>query len=268
MLVDSHCHLDYPPMADDVAGALARARSAGVGTLLTISTRVRAFAALKAIVEAHEDVFCSIGTHPHNAEEERDIPAEDILALTTHPKVVAIGEAGLDYFRQWCPFEDQERGFRKHIAVARATQLPLVIHARDADEDMARILEEETNKGPFPALLHCFTGGPDLARRALALGLYISFSGVITFKRNEDLRAIAASVPLDRILVETDAPYLAPEPHRGKTNEPAYVAHTARALADARGMSQDAIAQATTDNFFRLFAKARRPAAKPEHAAA
>ena len=235
MLIDSHCHLDFPDLATKREAVLARAEGAGVGLMLTVSTRVRRFSDLLDIVEPHGNVYCSIGTHPHHAAEERDITLEEIVKFTRHPKVVAIGEAGLDYHYDNSPREDQERGFRTHIAAARQTGLPLVIHARDADDDIAGILEEETARGAFPFVLHCFTGGPELARRGLALGGYVSFSGVVTFKNSEALRDIAREVPLDRLLVETDAPYLAPEPLRGRTNEPANVVHTAARLAAVRG---------------------------------
>jgi TatD DNase family protein len=229
--------------------------------MVTISTKVKKQADLLAIAERFPDVFCSIGTHPHSAHEELDITTADLVARTSHPKVVAIGEAGLDYHYDYSPRDAQERGFRNHIAAARETGLPLVIHSREADEDMARILEEETGKGAFPAVLHCYTGGPDLARRAIALGLSISFTGIVTFKKSDDLRAIAASLPADRFLVETDAPYLAPGKFRGKRNEPAYVVETAKILAGTRGVSFDELARQTTDNFFRLFSKVPRPAA-------
>jgi len=259
MLIDSHCHLDFPEFADELDQVVARARAAGVARMVTISTRVAKFAGLRAIAERFEDVFCSIGTHPHHAAKELDVKLADLVAATKHPKVVAIGEAGLDYFRNNSPRADQERGFRLHIAAARETRLPLVIHARDADDDIARILEEESGKGAFPFVLHCFTGGPELARRALALGGYISFTGILTFKASEALRAIAAGLPEDRILVETDAPYLAPGPWRGKRNEPAYVVETARVLAETRGVSPEAIAATTSENFFQLFSKVPRP---------
>lgn len=273
MLVDSHCHLDFPDFSDDLGAIVGRARDAGVIRMVTISTRIRKHDAILAIAERFADVFCSVGTHPHNAHEELDITAADLVARTRHPKVVAIGEAGLDYHYDFSPRDAQERGFRTHIAAARETGLPLVIHAREADGDMARILEEEMGKGAFPAVLHCYTGGPDLARRAIALGLSISFTGIVTFKKSDDLRALAASLPADRLLVETDAPYLAPGKFRGKRNEPAYVAETARILAEARGVSFEELARQTTDNFFRLFSKVPRfpssmPAspAQPAHA--
>jgi TatD DNase family protein len=259
MLVDSHCHLDFPYLSDQLDDVLARAKNAGIETLVTICTRVRKFPQVLAIVEAHEHIFCSVGTHPHNAEEERDIPLEEIVALSKHPKVVAIGEAGLDYFRDNAPRDDQEKGFRTHIAAARETRLPLVIHTRDADDDTASILEEEMAKGEFSAVLHCFTAGAELARRGVDLGLYVSFSGVLTFKNSNSLREIAASLPMDRLLVETDAPYLAPEPVRGGKNEPANVAHTAAKLAEVRGVSREEIGQITTDNFYRLYSKTPRP---------
>jgi TatD DNase family protein len=260
MLIDHHCHLDFPDFASDLDGVVGRAGAAGVGLMVTISTRIRQFERILAIAERYDNVFCSVGTHPHNAHEELDIPVEEIVRLAGHPKVVAIGEAGLDYFYDNSPRAAQAEGFRRHIAAARQTQLPLVIHARDADEDTAAILEEETAKGAFPAVLHCYTSGMDLARRGLALGLYVSFSGILTFKKSDALREVAAGVPLDRLLVETDAPYLAPGKFRGKRNEPAYVAITAAELAKVKGVSQADLAQATTENFFRLYNKTPRTA--------
>jgi len=260
MLVDSHCHLDFPDFSNELDDVVARARAAGVARMVTISTRVHRFADVLAIAERFADVCCSVGTHPHYAHEELEITAADLVAHTRHPKVVALGEAGLDYHFDRSPRDAQERGFRTHIAAARETGLPLVIHSREADADTARILEEETGQGAFPAVLHCFTGGADLARRAIALGLFISFTGILTFKNSTALRAIAAELPADRILVETDAPYLAPAPFRGKRNEPAYVVETAKVLAETRGVSFAEIAQQTSENFFRLFAKVPRPA--------
>ncbi len=259
MLVDSHCHLDFPYLSDQLDDVLARAKEAGIGTLVTICTRVRKFEQILSIAEAHDNIFCSVGTHPHNAEEERDITLEEILALAAHPKVVAIGEAGLDYHYDNSPRGDQEKGFRTHIAAARETGLPLVIHTRDADEDTARILSEEMDKGAFTAVLHCFTAGAELARKGVELGLYVSFSGVLTFKKSDELREIAASLPIDRVLVETDAPYLSPEPMRGRKNEPANVVHTAAKLAELMGVSEDEIAQVTTENFHSLFSRVPRP---------
>ncbi|MEP9377683.1 TatD family hydrolase [Aquabacter sp. CN5-332] len=258
MLVDSHCHLDFPDFSSELDAVVDRARQAGVSHLVTISTRVRRFDEIKAIAERFDNVFCSVGTHPHQAAEEPDVTAADLVALSAHPKVVAIGEVGLDYHYDNSPRDAQEHGFRTHIAASRQTGLPLIIHAREADDDVAAILEEECAKGAFPFVLHCFTGGADLANRAVALGGYVSFSGVITFKNSASLREIAASLPKDRILVETDAPFLAPVPHRGKRNEPSFVRETAKVLAGARGVSLDDIAAQTSDNFFTLFSKARR----------
>jgi TatD DNase family protein len=259
-LVDHHCHLDFPQFADDLDRVVARAHAGGVGVMVTISTRIRQLSRLVEIAEAHPTVFCSVGTHPHYADEELDIPLEEIVALAEHPKVVAVGEAGLDYYYQKSSRAGQAEGFRRHIEAARQTGLPLEIHARDADEDTLAILEEARAAGPFPAILHCYTGGEKLAVRAVELGLHVSFTGVVTFKRSDALRAIARLIPLERILVETDAPYLAPVPHRGKTNEPAYVRHTAEVLASVKGVEAEAFAEATTGNFFRLFQKVSRTA--------
>jgi TatD DNase family protein len=260
MLVDSHCHLDFPDFEAERDAVVERARAAGIGRMVTISTRVRRFAGIRAIAEAYDDVYCSVGTHPHNAAEEPDVTAGDLVRLAAHPKVVAIGEAGLDYFYDRSPREAQAKGFRTHIAAARETGLPLVIHARDADEDVAAILTEETGKGAFPFILHCFSSGRALAETGVKLGGYVSFSGILTFKKSEELRGIARDLPRERLLVETDAPYLAPVPQRGKRNEPAFVAHTAVVLAETIGVSADEIAAITTDNFFRLFSKMPRPA--------
>jgi len=261
MLVDSHCHLDFDDFSGELDAIVARAQAAGIGRMVTISTRVKRRAGLIAIAERFADVYCSIGTHPHHAHEELDVGIADLVGLTRHAKTVAIGEAGLDYHYDLSPREAQERGFRTHIAAARETGLPLVIHSREADADMAAILEEETRKGAFPAVLHCFTGGRDLAQRAIALGLFISFTGILTFKKSDELRAIAAQLPADRILVETDAPYLAPGRHRGRRNEPSYVVETAKVLAESRNVAFEEIARQTTENFFRLFSKVPRQAA-------
>jgi TatD DNase family protein len=254
-LIDSHCHLDFPELAADIGGVLSRAADAGVERMITISTRVRRFSAIKALIEAHETVFGSVGTHCHNAAEEDDVTLEEIVALAEHPKIVAIGEAGLDYHYDLSPRDAQARGFRKHIAAARLTGLPLVIHAREADDDVASILEDEMGKGAFSAVLHCFSSGPELARRGVALGLYVSFSGILTFKNSQAIRDIAAAVPRDRLLVETDAPYLAPMPHRGKTNEPAFVTQTARVLAQTIGVNDAEIRALTRQNTLRLFTR-------------
>jgi TatD DNase family protein len=255
MLADSHCHLDFPDFGSELDAVVARARAAGVTRLLTISTRIRCFPEILAIAERFPDVWCSVGTHPHQADEEDGIAADELIALTHHPKVVALGEVGLDYFYEYGSRAAQQRGLRTHIAAARTTGLPLVIHTRDADDDCIRILDEEMARGPFTGVLHCFTGSRALALHAVAHGLYISFSGILTFKKSDDLRAIAAELPADRILVETDAPFLAPGPHRGKRNEPAFVTETAKVLAEVRGESRTTIAQQTTQNFLNLFAK-------------
>jgi TatD DNase family protein len=255
MLIDSHCHLDFPQLAADRAGVLARAKAAGVGGMVTISTRVERFAEIAAIAEAHPEVWCSVGTHPHNAHEELHVFPEELIRLSEHPRCVAIGEAGLDYFYDNAPREAQATGLRRHVAAARSTGLPLVIHSRAADEDMANILKDEAEKGVFPFVLHCFTAGRELAKVGLELGGYISFSGIITFRNAEAIRAVAREVPADRYLVETDAPYLAPIPHRGEDNEPAFVRHTAEKLAEVRELSFERLAEESTANFGRLFAK-------------
>src|SRR5579864_2401829 len=255
MLVDSHCHLDFPDFADDLDGIVARAEAAGIERIVTISTRVRRLDALLAITQKYPKVYCSVGTHPHQADEEDGIAADELAALTRHSKVVALGEAGLDYFYQHGSREAQERGFRTHIAAARATGLPLVIHTREADEDCGRILEDEMSNGSFRAVLHCYTGGRELAMKAIMLGLSISFTGILTFKKSQSLRDLAAELPADRIMVETDAPYLAPGKFRGKRNEPCHVVEIARVLAETRRVSLEEISRQTTANFFRLFSK-------------
>ena len=260
MIVDSHCHLDFADFEADRDALVERARAAGVETMVTISTRVAKYPVLREIVDRYDRVYCSIGTHPHNAAEEPDVTTEQLVDISAEPKVVAIGEAGLDYHYDNASPEAQRASFLRHIAAARETGLPLVIHSRDADDDMAAILAEETGKGPFPAILHCFSSGRALALTGIELGLHVSFSGILTFKRSEELRAIAAALPLDRLLVETDAPYLAPVPHRGHRNEPAYVVETAKVLAETRGMDVTELGAATSDNFYRLFNKIRRPA--------
>lgn len=258
MLIDTHCHLDFPDFEAERDVIVARAHEAGVEQMITISTRVKRFETILAIAESYPNVFCSVGTHPHNADEELDITTEDLVRLSGHPKVVAIGEAGLDYFYDNAPREAQIEGLRRHIAAARETGLPLVIHSRSADDDMAAILTEETGKGAFPFLLHCFSSGPELARIGVELGGYVSFSGILTFPKSEELREIAKTVPHDRMIVETDAPYLAPKPFRGKRNEPAYVAHTAAVLAETIGVTTEEIARITTENAFRVFSKMPR----------
>ncbi|MBI5129691.1 MAG: TatD family hydrolase [Rhodopseudomonas palustris] len=259
MLIDSHCHLDFPDFADDLAGIVARAEASGVGRIVTISTRVKRLPELLAIAERFANVYCSVGTHPHHVDEEDGISADELVELAQHPKVVAFGEAGLDYFYEHGSRDAQERGFRTHIAAARATGLPLVIHTREADENCGRILEDEMAKGTFRAVLHCYTGGRDLALQAIELGLFIGFTGILTFKKSQALRDLAAELPADRVLVETDSPYLAPGKYRGKRNEPAYVVETAKVLAEVRGVTPDEIARQTTENFFRLFGKVPAP---------
>ena len=261
MLIDSHCHLDFPDFEAERDAIVARAAEAGVGMMVTICTRVRKFDRIRAVAEAYPQIFCSVGTHPHNAGEEEGIEAAELIRLAEHPKVVAVGEAGLDYFYDHAPREAQAAGFRTHIAAARETGLPLVIHARDADADVAAILRDETGKGAFPFILHCFSSGCTLAETGVALGGYVSFSGILTFKKSDELRSIARDLPRDRLLVETDAPYLAPTPFRGKRNEPAYVAHTAAALAETIGVSEAEIAEITTENAFRIFSRMPRSAA-------
>lgn len=256
MLIDHHTHLDFKDFAPELDAVVARARAAGVTRMITISTRVAKFDVYREIAEAYEGVYFSVGTHPHYADQELDVPVDEIVRLSAHAKCVAIGEAGLDdYYSDKAPRPAQRQGFLVHIEAARRTGLPLVIHSRDADDDMGDLLEAEMAKGAFKAVLHCFTGSDRLANRALALGLYLSFSGVITFKTSDALREIAKRAPVDRILVETDAPYLAPVPFRGKRNEPAYTAKTAAALADVRGMSFADCAAATTANALRLYSK-------------
>src|SRR5437660_10225642 len=259
MLGASPCSLDLPDVAGDLDAIVGRATGAGSGRIVTISTRVRRLGELLAITERFPDVYCSVGTHPHHADEEDGISADELVELTRHPKVVALGEAGLDYFYDNGSPQAQARGFRAHIAAARSTGLPLVIHTRDADEDCGRILEEEIARGPFRAVLHCYTGGRELAIKAIALGLSISFTGILTFKKSEALRALAAELPADRIMVETDAPYLAPGKFRGKRNEPSYVVEVAKVLAETRGVSLEEISRQTTENFFRLFSKVPAP---------
>jgi TatD DNase family protein len=260
MLVDSHCHLDFPDFAEERDTIVQRALDLGVVRLVTICTRVRKFDSIIGIAERYESVYASVGTHPNNAHEELDVTADDLIKLAEHPKVVAIGEAGLDYHYDYAPPEAQQQGFRTHIAAARVTDLPLVIHARSADEDMISILREESGKGAFPFILHCFSSGAELARIGVELGGYISFSGILTFRNSPEIREIAKNVPRDRLLVETDAPYLAPMPHRGKRNEPSFVTHTAAVLAETIGVSVEEIGTLTTDNVFRLFTKMPRPA--------
>jgi TatD DNase family protein len=258
MLVDSHCHLDFADFAAERDAVINRARAAGVGTMVTICTRLDEFPGVRAIADAYDDIWCSVGSHPHEAADHAGIGAAEFAELAAHPRVVGIGESGLDFHYDHSPRDVQERVFRAHIAASRASGLPLIVHAREADAEIAGILREE---GASSGVLHCFSSGRALAEAALDLGFYISISGIVTFRNAEDLRAIVRDVPLHRLLVETDAPYLAPVPYRGRRNEPAYVAATAAAVAALKGVEPAELAAVTTDNFFRLFAKARRPAA-------
>lgn len=257
MLIDSHCHLDFDSLSGDLDGVLARAQANSVMGMVTISTRLKRFEQISAIAQAHANIWCTIGTHPHNADEELDISVDDIVKLSNNPKCIGIGEAGLDYHYDNAPRAAQAEGFRNHIAAARITGLPLVIHARSADEDMMAVLEEETGQGAFPFVLHCFSSGAALARKGLELGGYISFSGIVTFKNATEIQEVARFVPADRYLVETDAPYLAPIPYRGQNNEPGHVIETARKLAELRGITLEEVSAQTTANFFKLFTKAQ-----------
>ncbi|MBI2241473.1 MAG: TatD family hydrolase [Magnetospirillum gryphiswaldense] len=259
MLVDSHCHLDFPDFAEELDQVVARARDGGVGLMLTINTHVSRFPRVLAVAERFDDVYCTVGIHPHEAGVEPATDADTLIGLAQHPKVVGFGETGLDYYYDKSPRDRQQASFRAHIEASRRTGLPVIIHTRDADDDMARILTEEYAKGPFPGLVHCFSSGPQLAEIAINLGLYISISGIVTFKKAEALQATVSGLPLDRLLVETDCPYLAPIPYRGKRNEPAYVAHTAAKVAELQGVGIAQLEQATTDNFLRLFTKVPAP---------
>ena len=261
MLVDSHCHLDFKDFEGELDDVVARAGAAGVGTMVSISTHLSKFEGVKAVAERFDNVWCSVGVHPHQAGEEGLDSPDRLVELAQHPRVVGIGESGLDYYYDNSPRDRQQISFRAHIAAARETGLPLIVHARDADEDAADIMRDEMEKGAYTAVMHCFSSGRGLAEAALEMGMYISFSGILTFKNAQELRNIARDVPEDRILVETDSPFLAPIPNRGKRNEPSFVAHTAEVLAEVRGMDRNALETATTDNFFRLFSRAQRPAA-------
>lgn len=259
MLVDSHCHLDFPEFAEDLDGVLARAADAGVGVMQTICTRLGKFPGVLAMARAHDNLYCSVGVHPHNVSSEPAATAEILIDHARADEVIGIGESGLDYFYDHAPRELQRESFRTHAAAARETGLPLIVHTRDADRDTIEILTEEIRAGAFKGLIHCFSTSRELAEKTLELGFYISVAGIVTFNKAEALREILAGVPLERLLVETDAPYLAPAPRRGKRNEPAFVAHTAASLAEIKGVTPEALAQVTTDNFFTLFDKAQRP---------
>ena len=259
MLVDSHCHLDFPEFAPELDEVVARARRAGVARMVTICTRLDQFDRVLAIAERFDDVYCSVGVHPHDAGDDWGYDPQRLIELARHPKVVGIGETGLDYYYEHSPREAQQRSFRAHIAAARTTGLPLIVHTRDAEPDTVAILEDEQARGAFGGVIHCFSGSTALAEKAVALGLSISLSGIVTFKKAESVRAAAAKVPADKLLVETDAPYLAPVPHRGNRNEPAFVVHTAQVAAELAGLAPEVLATRTTENFFALFAKVPRP---------
>jgi TatD DNase family protein len=259
MLVDSHCHLDFPQLSADLDGVLARAEAAGVGLMLTISTALSRFDKVLAIAEKYDNIYCSVGVHPHEAETEPDKVARQLIERARHPKVVGIGETGLDYFYEHSPRDIQQHVFREHIKAARETGLPLIVHTRDADDDTVRILAEEMGQGAFPGLIHCFSSSRELAEKSVELVLYISISGIATFKKAEELRGTIRGLPLDRLLVETDSPYLAPIPHRGKDNEPSFVVHTANIVAGLKDVAPEVLAAKTTDNFFHLFGKVPRP---------
>ncbi|MEE8516932.1 MAG: TatD family hydrolase [Alphaproteobacteria bacterium] len=267
MLVDSHCHLDFPDFESELEAVIARARQADIGLMLTICTKISEFAHIRAIAEGHDDIFCTVGIHPHEAANEPEVDTARIVELTDHPKVVGIGETGLDYHYENSPRDRQQHVFRTHIDAARMSGLPLIVHCRDADEDMVSMLADAHREGPFTGLIHCFSASPEVAEKALKIGFYISFSGIVTFKNAEGVRDVARTVPLDRMLVETDAPYLAPVPKRGKRNEPAFVNHTATYLAELLGLAPADFYRLSSDNFFRLFSKVPAPSLRRSEAA-
>ena len=258
-IVDSHCHLNYKGLVDQQAAVVQRARDAGVGCMLAINTKLKEYQQIVDIVETYEDVYGTVGIHPHEAENEPDVALEALLSRAEHPKIVGIGETGLDYYYDNAPRDMQQVNFRSHIAAARETGLPVIIHTRDADEDCVNILTEEMDKGVFSGVIHCFTASQYLADAVLEMGLYISISGIATFKSAKELQATVKTIPLNRLLVETDAPFLAPVPHRGKTCEPAFVMDTARFVADLKGVPFEELQETTTANFFELFDKASPP---------
>lgn len=259
MLVDSHCHLNYPGIVEDQAGVIDRARAAGVGTMLAISTKVAEWDDVIGVADRHADIWASVGIHPHEADGHSDIGAARLIDAARHPRVVAIGETGLDYHYDRSDRDQQRASFRAHIAAARATQLPLIVHTRAAEADTAAILADEMGQGRFTGVIHCFTASAAFAEQALALGFYISLSGILTFRSARELQAVAKELPAGRLLIETDSPFLAPIPMRGRPCEPAFVAHTAAFLADLRGQPIEQIAETTTRNFFELFDKTVRP---------
>ncbi len=259
-IVDSHCHLDRGPLNAGLDAVIARAAEAGVKTMVTIATRLETFPRTLAVAEAHDNIFATVGVHPHHAEAEKEeVSAKRLLELAEHPKVIGIGEAGLDYFYDRSPRDVQMDVFRRHVAASRESGLPLVIHTREAEDDTAQILKEETEKGAFPFVMHCFSSAPWLARLAVEMGGYVSFSGILTFKKSDEVRKAASETPLERLLVETDSPFLAPVPHRGKPCEPAYTALTLNKLAEIRGLEPQEMARRTTKNFFTLFSRATPP---------
>lgn len=260
MLVDSHCHLDYLERDGVLEDAMARAATANIGTMVTICTKVSEFDTISAIAERYDHVWCSVGIHPHEAASEPKVSVAQLVELASHPKVIGIGETGLDYFYDNSPRDEQRESFRTHIAAARETQLPLIVHTRDADEDTIEILRDEHGKGAYPGLIHCYSTSPEVADKSIELGFYISVAGILTFKKAEELQQTVARLPVERLLVETDAPYLAPIPNRGKRNEPSFVTFTAQKMAELQGISAEQLAEITTDNFFRLFQRASRPA--------
>lgn len=258
MLVDSHCHLNFPDFSEDLDAVVARAGEGGVGVMQTICTKMHEFESILAIAERYPNIFCSVGVHPHEADHEPMVTTEQLIEKAAHPKVIGIGETGLDFFYEHSPRKEQEESFRRHIAACRETKLPIIVHTRDADDDTIRIMQDEMGKGAYPGLIHCFSSGQKMADAALEMGFYISVSGIATFKKAEELRETLRTVPLERLLVETDAPYLAPMPHRGKRNEPSYVAHTNKVLAELKNVSEEECAKVTTQNFFDLFTKVKR----------
>ncbi len=262
MLVDSHCHLDFDAFGDDLDDVMRRARGVGIAGFVTIGIRVREFTRVRAVAEAQPDVWCSVGTHPHYADEERDVTAAELVELARHPRVVAIGETGLDRHLGHASWQAQLESFQVHIDAARQTQLPLVIHAVREDAAVEAILQRESERGPFPVVMHCFSGGPALARTNLALGHALSFSGLLTYPEHGALRELARTVPDDRLLVETDAPSLPPAALLGERNEPAHLHHVVRLLAELRGVGADEIARRTTENFYRIFTRCTRPAGR------
>ncbi len=258
MLVDTHCHLDFPDYGTEIDMVITRAKNEGVGIMQTISTHISRFDNIKRIAENYPDIYCSVGIHPHHVEEEKKVTVQEIIGYTNHPKVIGIGETGLDYYYENSPRELQQQSFINHIEASRKTDVPVIIHTRDAEDDTMSIINNEMGKGSFKGLIHCFTGTMELAKKALDYGLYISISGIVTFKKASALQDIVKQLPLDRLLIETDAPFLAPEPYRGKRNEPAYIKHTAEFIANLKNISAQEVADQTTNNFFDLFTKVRK----------